>query len=236
MISILAAVVLALAPGPAAAGPVEISAAPSLPSAPLPIPPALALPPVSPAPISLVAAGPAAALVPAAAAAPVAWTQRLLRPLEKAKAWLRPPMVEPGYNDNLPGFYHGTSFATLLAIARSGGNMTEGKTYLSDEAGYPRGYARSNARRTGTPGFILQFPPQAIEGKTVPGHYHPTQQEPFQILAYFHQAVKPIPLSDQTEGSKATILNWIRSQRDANPGDSSWTEKLALFERAFRAP
>lgn len=148
--------------------------------------------------------------------------------------WIWPPVIDPLYtNMRDDGFlYHGTSFERLDQIVRSGGTMATQTSYFSSEAGFSFGYARSSARKTGTPGFVLQFPWTSLDGRIERGHYTPVYAPGRgmpAVLAFFGVATEPIPLSAQTEESKQTILRWIAAQRDANPGDASWGALLAKF-------
>jgi hypothetical protein len=167
--------------------------------------------------------------------------QRASQVLHRLMSRLWPAIVEPRYDQSAPGFYHGTSFANLKAIVAGGGRMKETLSYYADESSFPRGYARSMARRTGTPGFVLQFPPSALEGKLKLGHYQPipvSERRPVNVpkdYPKFFMAVRSVPLSDMTEGSKRTILGWMAAQRDQHPEDASWPPLIASFEKALSA-
>lgn len=161
--------------------------------------------------------------------------------LKRFAARLWPKIVEPRFDASQPGYYHGTSFENLKAIVGSGGSMKETLSYYADEAGFPRGYARSMARKTGTPGFILQFPKAALAEKLVLGHYQPVpvgDRGPIHIpkdYPKFFMAVKDVPLEDMTEGSKQTVLGWLAGQRDAYPEDPAWPALIARFEAVLKS-
>lgn len=170
---------------------------------------------------------------------PAGWLARIKEALLRLANWISPPIVRPLYNDTRTGdiLYHGTSFEMLRRIVRSGGMMTEAKSYFASDAGFSYGYARSSARKTTTPGFVLQFPDAALDGHLKLGHFRPMASDdhrPPEILASYYVATEPIPLSAQTEESKQTILRWIAAQRDANPQDVSWSALLAEFTAALQ--
>jgi hypothetical protein len=146
--------------------------------------------------------------------------------------------LKPLFNDeSRKHYYHGLSIGTLEKAVDSGG-LAAGLTFVSDEAGHPYGYARTSARRTGTPGVVLQFDQAAIEPLIKPGHFNPRAPAPgekWEEVPHWYQAEKPIPLSAQTELSKKTVLNWLAEQRDAHPEDASWDARVAKFEAAFGA-
>ncbi|MCX5795348.1 MAG: hypothetical protein NTY77_07645 [Elusimicrobia bacterium] len=161
--------------------------------------------------------------------------------LKRFAARLWPKVVEPRFDAGAPGYYHGTSFENLKGIVESGGGMKQTLSYYADEASFPRGYARSMARKTGSPGFVLQFPKAALEDKLVLGHYQPVPVSdrgpinlPKDYPKYF-MAVKDVPLSDMTEGSKQTVLGWLAAQRDAYPEDPAWPVLVSRFEAALKA-
>ena len=46
----------------------------------------------------------------------------------------------------------------------------------------------------------------------------------------------PVPLSLMTPESKAGLLNWLREQADARPGEPKWKDLLAKFDKALASP
>ena len=133
-------------------------------------------------------------------------------------------------------FFHGTSLAHIEAAVETGGVLSAQRTYVSDEPGYPHGYARSSGRKTGTPGVVLQFPAAALEGKLVTGHYSPVVQAgkgmPTQ-LAHFKMAVADIPLSSLSPVSKQALLDHYALARDLAPSDPAAAAKLESVARAL---
>jgi hypothetical protein len=141
--------------------------------------------------------------------------------------WLvNPPVVEPLFKISGGHFYHGTSWADLVAIVKGGGSLAAQVTYLSDNAGVSWGYARSRARSTWAKGIILQFPSGALNGSVGPGamanpmvvlsgappSYGPRgSQAPY---AYYYNARRDIPLSLMTPDSKETLLREAKALGD----------------------
>jgi hypothetical protein len=171
-------------------------------------------------------------------AQPTGWRHALKKAWDKYGMGALNNTLTPLYNDNSrKHYYHGLSLATLEKAVDSGG-LAATLTYVSDEAGYPYGYARTSARKTGTPGVVLQFEPSKIETLIVPGHYNPRAPGPhekWEDVPHWFMAEKTIPLSAQTELSKRTVLEYLAAQRDAHPSDKSWDARIAKFEKAFEA-
>lgn len=159
--------------------------------------------------------------------------------LRRLGTFIWPPVHDPlQVGVNFDGFqYHGTSFGRLADIIHAGGAMAAGVTYFSDHPGFCFGYARSHARRSTPPGFVLQFSDDTLEGKTKPGHYHPHATDgrgPPQRLAFYTVATESIPLALQTEPSKQMILRWIAAQQAANPWNPAWSRLLEEFTAALQ--
>lgn len=148
------------------------------------------------------------------------------------------PLLRAQFDDNSrKHYYHGVSLGVLeKAIDNDGGKLKAGLTFLSDEAGYPYGYARTSMRRTGTAGTVLQFEPALIESLIKPGHFNPRapeRGEKWEDVPHWFQADQDIPLSAQTAASKKTVLDYLADQRDAHPRDQAWADRVAKFEKAF---
>ncbi|MBI5210139.1 MAG: hypothetical protein HY927_09245 [Elusimicrobia bacterium] len=159
--------------------------------------------------------------------------------LERARNWLFPPQLSGSYSlGSADAFFHGTSLARIEEAAETGGVLSAQRTYLSDEPGFSHGYARASARRTGTPGVVLQFSADAVAGKLAAGHYSPVVQAghgmPTQ-LARFSMALGDIPLSGLTPASKEALLAHYALARDLAPGDAAAASKLASVARALGA-
>lgn len=236
----------AAAPSPLsapAAAPVSLTAASAL-AAPVPVirtapapAPALSLVPAA----SLPAGTPGrttAAPVPldAGPAGPLARVRALMA---QAKNWLLPPGTIPGPDSSRDeAYYHGTSLAHLETAAAGGGTLDALTTYVSNEAGFPHGYARTAARKTGTPGVVLEFSKPAIHDVLVPGHWSPsapTDRGRPTPLAQFSVAVADLPLTALTPASKAAVVAHYAFERDAHPGDAAAQAKLESVAAAVGA-
>jgi hypothetical protein len=215
-------------------------------AAPVAIPVGLAAAPIA-APVAVPVAAPALALLPAAslpagtpganAAAPIPLDAGPSGPLARvravlttAKNWLLPPGTIPGPDSSRDNaYYHGTSLAHLEAAASNGAKLDAHTTYVSNEAGFPYGYARTAARKTGTPGVVLEFSKPAIQASLVRGHWSPSASmdrgKP-QQLAQFSMAVSDLPLTALTPASKAAVLAHYAYERDTHPGDAAAQAKL----------
>jgi hypothetical protein len=219
-----------VAPAPAfAAAPL---AAPALAPAPLPAAAAFsaAAPALSPAELRAAPLLPAgapdergsreAAAAPAAVETAPTGLARVRAAIDRAKNWVFPSVIPGPDNDAGGDYFHGTSLAVLEQVAASGGNFAARKTYVSNEPGFPFGYARTSARRTGTPGVILRFSRDAVRDSVVPGHwspvYAPDRGRP-QQLAQFFMASADLPLSALTPASKAAVIAHYAAERDRNP-------------------
>jgi hypothetical protein len=152
--------------------------------------------------------------------------ERFLKSLSRGLAWawnkicwlVNPPVVEPLFKISGGHYYHGTSWADLVAIVKNGGSLGAQITYLSDNGAVSWGYARSRARSSWTKGILLQFPAESLDGSVGPGaaanpavvisgsppsYDHRGSQAPY---AYYYNARRDIPLSLMTAESKETLL------------------------------
>ncbi|MFI5351263.1 MAG: hypothetical protein ACHQ2Z_17090, partial [Elusimicrobiota bacterium] len=158
--------------------------------------------------------------------------------LKRLGFWILPPVRTPDYEGASDYQYHGTSFEVLKKIVAGGGAMEKDKSFFTDEISYPRHYARASARKTGTPGFVLQFDNEKMTGKLRRGHYQPMTSlgrgRPM-VVSRFVVANEDIPLSAMTDESKRNILSWMDEQRGRHPGDGSWPSLIADFKKALAA-
>ncbi|HVE13605.1 MAG TPA: hypothetical protein VNI01_09445, partial [Elusimicrobiota bacterium] len=189
----------------------------------------------------LAAGGPASAREPGRRDGPWSLARALLRFLGRITfiGPLLQTVLEPGFYAERDRFYSGTSMADLVDIVRGGGEMREGLTYVSDEPGFPFGYARSRGFARDAVGVVLQFDAAKLGGKLALGHYQPTAPvdragDRPDRLANFYVATQPIPLAALTEASKLSILRWIAGQMLAHPEDGSWEPLLRSFESALQ--
>lgn len=207
------------------ASPAALPAAAALPSASPAAAPAIALVPAA----SLPSSRPLAATPAAAVPAPSGGLARVRAVLARARTWLFPQTIDGPEDEDGASYFHGTSLARLEDAAANGGALKAKTTYVSNEAGYPFGYARGAARKDGTAGVVLQFEKPAVESSVVRGHWSPTVQtgreRPTQ-LAQFYMAVADLPLKALTPASKAAVVRHYALVRDLNPGDASAQARL----------
>src|SRR6185312_11515499 len=140
--------------------------------------------------------------------------------IDRAKNWVFPTVIPGPDNDAGGDYFHGTSLGVLERVAASGGGLAAKTTYVSDEPGFPYGYARTSARRTGTPGVVLRFSGDAVRADLVRGHWSPVVQVAKEMprqLAQFFMATSDLPLTALTPASKAAVLKHYADERDREP-------------------
>lgn len=181
------------------------------------------------APIAAPAAAPEALAAPAVAAKPLS---RFASLITRARDWLFPPELDGSYSEKAgASFFHGTSLKRIEEAAEAGGALTAQLTYVSNKPGYPHGFARTASRRSGTPGVVLQFRADALEGKLVQGHYSPVAHmdrgKPVELERWY-MAVEDLPLAALSADSKGAVLEHFALARDlGHPGAQAKLETVA---------
>lgn len=234
----------AQAPAPALSAPaLPASAVPQLPASAVatqgrePVAPAAALAAQAPAALAP-AERKAEAQAPAAPALEAKPLSRFASLVTRARDWLFPPELDGSYSEKAgAAFFHGTSLKHIEEAAEAGGALTAQRTYVSNKPGYPHGFARTAARKTASPGVVLQFAAKDLEGKLVQGHYSPVAHQdrgkPVELERWY-MAVEDLPLSALSADSKRAVLDYFALQRDLGRPDAQ--AKLEKIARALGEP